>query len=92
VTSNRFRRDLHRLDAGTHRRVIEALEQLRDDPQRGSRLTTIRLGRWSMRVGEYRLRDDLEGNRLLLDRVRHRGDIYRESHPSGEASASLNST
>jgi hypothetical protein len=42
--SNRFRRDLRRLDAGTHRRVIEALEQLQDDPYQGSRLTNVGIG------------------------------------------------
>jgi mRNA interferase RelE/StbE len=78
VISNRFRRDLRRLDAGMHRRVIEALEQLRDNPYQGSRLTNIRIGQWRIRVGEYRIRYDIEGNRILLYRVRHRGDIYRE--------------
>ena len=31
-----------------------------------------------MRVGDYRIRYDIEGIRVLLYRVRHRRDIYRE--------------
>jgi mRNA interferase RelE/StbE len=78
VISNRFRRDLRRLDAGMHRRVLEALEALQENPRQGSQLTNVRIGQWRMRVGDYRIRYDIEGDRVLLYRVRHRRDIYRE--------------
>jgi mRNA interferase RelE/StbE len=78
VISNRFRRDLRRLDAALHRRVLDAIEQLQEDPYQGSQLTSVRIGRWRMRVGDYRIRYDIEGNRVFLYRVRHRKDIYRE--------------
>jgi mRNA interferase RelE/StbE len=78
VISNRFRRDLRRLDADTHRRVIEALEELQEDPYRGRQLTDVRIGQWRIRVGDYRIRYDIEGTRVLLYRVRHRRDIYRD--------------
>jgi mRNA-degrading endonuclease RelE of RelBE toxin-antitoxin system len=29
-------------------------------------------------VGDYRIRYDIEGDQVLLYRVRHRKDIYRE--------------
>ncbi|MDQ3830754.1 MAG: type II toxin-antitoxin system mRNA interferase toxin, RelE/StbE family [Candidatus Tectomicrobia bacterium] len=78
VISNRFRRDLRRLDAAIHRRVLEAIEQLQEDPYQGSQLTNVRIGQWRMRVGDYRIRYDVEGDRVLLYRVRHRKDIYRD--------------
>jgi mRNA interferase RelE/StbE len=78
VISNRFRRDLRRLDVQTHRRVLDVLDQLQADPYQGGRLTNVPIGQWRMRVGDYRIRYDIEGNRILLYRVRHRRDIYRD--------------
>ena len=78
VISNRFRRDLRRLDAEIHRRILSALEGLLQNPYRGSRLTNVRIGQWRLRVGDYRIRYDVEGTRVLLYRVRHRRDIYRD--------------
>lgn len=78
VISNRFRRDLRRLDAQTHRRILDALEGLQENPYQGSQLTNVPIGQWRMRVGDYRIRYDVEGDRVLLYRVRHRKDIYRD--------------
>jgi mRNA interferase RelE/StbE len=78
VISNRFRRDLRRLPADAHRRVLAVLETLEQDPYQGTQLTNVDLGAWRIRVGEYHRRYDIEGNQVLLYRVRHRRDIYRE--------------
>lgn len=78
VISNRFRRDLRRLDAEVHRRILGALERLQDNPRQGSQLTNVAIGAWRLRVGDYRIRYDIEGEHVLLYRVRHRRDIYRE--------------
>jgi mRNA interferase RelE/StbE len=78
VISNRFRRDLRRLPALAHRRVLEALAALEQNPYEGTQLTNVALGAWRIRVGDYRIRYDIEGNQVLLYRVRHRRDIYRD--------------
>jgi mRNA interferase RelE/StbE len=78
VISNRFRRDLRRLDAPMHRRVLAALDALQANPYQGQQLTEVPIGQWRIQVGDYRIRYDIEGNRVLLYRVRHRKDIYRE--------------
>jgi mRNA interferase RelE/StbE len=78
VISNRFRRDLLRLPADAHRRVLTALETLEQNPYEGTKLTNVTLGAWRIRVGEYRIRYDIEGTQVLLYRVRHRRDIYRD--------------
>jgi mRNA interferase RelE/StbE len=61
-----------------HRRVLEVLEVLQENPQQGSQLTNVPIGKWRIRVGDYRIRYDIEGDQVLLYRVRHRKDIYRE--------------
>ena len=78
VISNRFRRDLRRLPALAHRRVLTALETLEQNPYEGTKLTNVALGAWRIRVGEYRIRYDIEETHVLLYRVRHRRDIYRD--------------
>lgn len=78
VISNRFRRDLQRLDAQTHRRALEALETLQDNPRQGIKLTNVAIGQWRIRVGDWRIRYDIEGDAVLLYRVRRRREIYRD--------------
>jgi mRNA interferase RelE/StbE len=65
-----------------HRRVLEVLEALQENPRQGSQLTNVRVGQWRMRVGDYRIRYDIEGDRVLLYRVRHRRDPTFRSTPS----------
>ena len=78
VIARRFRQDLCRLDAQMHRRVLEVLERLQEDPFQGQRLTNVAIGQWRIRVGDYRIRYDIEGEQVLLYRVRHRREIYRD--------------
>ncbi len=78
VISNRFRRDMRRLDAQTHGRVLDALEALQDNPHQGIQLTSVAIGQWRIRIGDWRIRYDIEGEQILLYRVRHRRDIYRD--------------
>ena len=78
VISNRFRRDMRRLDVPTNRRVLEALASLQDNPRQGIRLTNVAIGQWRIRVGDWRIRYDIEEDQVLLYRVRHRRDIYRD--------------
>jgi mRNA-degrading endonuclease RelE of RelBE toxin-antitoxin system len=61
VISNRFRRDLRRLDAQVHRRVLAALDALQANPHQGQQLTDVPIGQWRIRVGDYRIRYDIEG-------------------------------
>ena len=78
VIARRFRQDLRRLDGQMHRRVLEVLERLQEDPFQGQRLTNVTIGQWRIRVGDYRIRYDIEGEQVLLYRVRHRREIYRD--------------
>ena len=78
IIARRFRQDLRRLNAQMHRRVLEVLERLQEEPFQGQRLTNVAIGQWRSRVGDYRIRYDIEGEQVLLYRVRHRREIYRD--------------
>lgn len=54
------------------------LERLQENPYQGSKLTGVEIGQWRVRVGDYRIRYDVEGEQVLLYRVRHRREIYQE--------------
>jgi mRNA interferase RelE/StbE len=69
--------DLRRLDPQVHRRVLEALESLAENPFQGRKLTYASVGEWRIRVGDYRIRYDIDGSGVLLYRVQHRREICR---------------
>lgn len=77
--SQQFLNDLKKLDAPFQRRIVDAIEKklLRDPFQYGKKLVGKQgPGRWRFRVGDYRIRFDIEGRILLFYRVRHRREIY----------------
>jgi mRNA interferase RelE/StbE len=77
--SQQFLSDLKRLEPPVQRRVVAAIEsKLLSDPFKHGRKLVEKKGpgRWRFRVGDYRIRFDIEGRILLLYRVRHRREIY----------------
>lgn len=76
-----FRRDLEALPAAAQKRVLEALHLLEVNPfssQKVKKLKGKGIGQWRLEVWPYRVRYDVEGQSVVLHRVRHRKDIYRE--------------
>lgn len=77
--SHQFLTDLQKLDPPVQRRILKAIEtKLLGDPfQYGRKLVDkTGPGRWRFRVGDYRIRFDIEGRAVLFYRVRHRREIY----------------
>jgi mRNA interferase RelE/StbE len=75
-----FRRDLEALPPNVQTKVIEALRQLEANPF-GTKVKKLKgkgIGQWRLEVWPYRVRYDVEGQEVVLYRVRHRKDIYRE--------------
>jgi mRNA interferase RelE/StbE len=78
VLTDTARRDLERLDRSVARRVVAALEALRDDPLRKlGRLVNSPLYR--LRVGDWRIIVEVDERevRVLVIKVAHRRVIYR---------------
>ena len=76
VIAHRFYKDLRRIDPQDQNRILEALRQLRHDPYKGRRVIVAETGQYRWRVGSYRIRYDIEGDRVLILRVRHRREAY----------------
>jgi mRNA interferase RelE/StbE len=77
--SSKFLADLKKLDPPVQRRIVDAIEAklLRDPFGRGKKLVSkTGPGQWRFRVGDYRVRFDIEGRTVFFYRVRHRREIY----------------
>ena len=72
VIANRFYKDLRQIDAQNQKRVLDALRQIRQDPYGGRKVIVAETGQYRWRVGPYRIRYDIEGDRVHILRVRHR--------------------
>ena len=76
---HQFMADLHKLEPSIRARILLAVEtKLLKDPFQYSRKLAGKSGpgRWRFRVGDYRIRFDMEGRMLLFYRVRHRREVY----------------
>jgi mRNA interferase RelE/StbE len=73
-------KDLSRLSAGIHDRMIAAIRGLAKNPRpTGCRKLAGTDNDWRIRVGDYRviyeIADDIRAVRV--NRIRHRGEVYR---------------
>ena len=73
--------DLVELPANIRARIIRAIEsKLATEPTRyGVRLRQSLGGLWKIRVGDYRIVYEIEGEKVTVWTIRHRQDVYREA-------------
>lgn len=69
------------LPKADHRRIVEAVEDLRQDPHQGAVMRADWKGFRRLRVGPYRVIYAYNGRDLLVSivRVGHRREVYRSS-------------
>jgi mRNA interferase RelE/StbE len=75
-----FRRDLEDLPAAHQKRILDALHELETSPFGSPKVKKLKgkgIGQWRLEVWPYRVRYDVEGQEVVLYRVRHRTNIYR---------------
>jgi mRNA-degrading endonuclease RelE of RelBE toxin-antitoxin system len=73
--------DLEALPAGAQQKILNALRQLETSPFGPTKVKKLKgkgVGQWRLEVWPYRVRYDVEGREVVLYRVRHRKDVYRE--------------
>lgn len=77
-----FQRDLESLPRSVQEKVFEAIKRLETTPfgprPKIKKLKGKGIGQWRLEVWPYRVRYDVAGQEVVLYRVRHRKDIYRE--------------
>ena len=77
-----FVRDLEVLPTSAQDKILEAIKRLETDPfsppLKIKKLRGKGVGQWRLEVWPYRVRYDVVGQDVVLYRVRHRKDIYRD--------------
>jgi len=76
--TDRAGKDLKSLDKTVQNRIISKIKEFANAPFSHSRkLTDISIGTYRFRIGDYRVVFDIEGDDIVILRIRHRKDIYR---------------
>lgn len=72
-------KEIERLSAGDRRRVVAAIDGLRENPRAGTQLKGEHTGLRRLRVGSFRVVYEVQDEALvvLVLRVGHRRDVYR---------------
>ena len=77
-----FQRDLERLPALAQEKVLEAIKRLETNPfgppPKIKKLKGKGVGQWRLEAWPCRIRYDVFGQEVVLYRVRHRKEIYRD--------------
>lgn len=69
-------RDLKTIDQTQARRIAEKLSLLRDNLAGDVKRLTNSTSEFRLRVGDYRILFEIEGDKVVVYRVRHRKDAY----------------
>lgn len=77
-----FQRDLKRLPVEAQEKITRAVASLEGDPfgppPHIKKLKGKGVGQWRLEVWPYRIRYDVVGREVVLYRVRHRKEVYRD--------------
>lgn len=74
------KKDIDRLDTIVRRRLAKKLAQIassNDILTLAKQLTDHDVGKYRLRIGDYRAIFDLEGKTVYILRVRHRKEVYK---------------
>lgn len=77
LLTRQFEKDLKKLPANIKNQLLTALQQLAIDPYYGDQLKGLKIGQRKWRIGNYRIRYDIEGKKVILHAVKHRKDVYK---------------
>jgi len=78
VLTRRAAKDLDKLERPLRDRITRALRRLAANPlQKTKKLSDPRIGTYRLRVGDWRVIFDLDGDLVVVLRIGHRRDIYR---------------
>ena len=69
-------KDLKSINKNTSRKIIEKIEELGTDLAGDVKRLTDFTPEYRLRVGDYRVLFEFEGNTIVIFRVKHRSDAY----------------
>jgi len=69
--------DLKALSAAQHRQVVEKIEALQKDLVGDVKKLTDHTPEYRLRVGNYRVLFEVDGNSVVVYRILHRKDAYQ---------------
>lgn len=80
ILAHRFLKDMKRLSREDQLRVRRVLDDLQADPYKGRKVVATETGQYRWRVGELRIRYDIEDEKLIVSvlRVVRGDDAYRK--------------
>lgn len=72
------KKDIDRLDNVIQKRIAKKLIYLKSDPINLSKsLVDFEQGQYRYRVGDFRICFDIDGNKIVVNRIRHRKEVYK---------------
>jgi mRNA-degrading endonuclease RelE of RelBE toxin-antitoxin system len=77
VIARRFLKDMKRLAREDQVRVRKAIINIQTEPYRGRKVIAAETGQYRWRVGNLRVRYDIEGGQVHILRVIKREEAYR---------------
>jgi len=64
IPTETFLKDLEkRVNPQYTRQIEKVIDKLAKNPYQGIKLTSIKIGQWRIRIGDCRIRYDIEGNK-----------------------------
>jgi len=79
IVSPRVYKDLRKVDPKIAKKIIKAIEEeIQVDPYCGEKLVSLKVGQWKYRIGDYRIRYDIEGDEIYIYRVIGRDKVYKK--------------
>ena len=70
--------DLDRIDGVIRKRIGKKLIYLKSDPKNlAKRLIDFEQGEYRYRIGDFRVCFDLDKNKIIINRIRHRREVYK---------------
>ncbi len=77
IITQSFLKDLRKISRQDQIRIRKALPEIEIDPYKGRKVIAVDLGKFRWRVGNYRIRYDINGSEVIVLRVFKREDAYR---------------
>lgn len=70
-------KDLESLSSRIQNRILKRIEEMRNDLKGDIKRLTHFTSEYRLRVGDYRVLFEIEGEAIIIYRIRHRSEAYR---------------